>query len=122
MTRGARPTRRSNSAPVSPRFLGTELDVLAHGGHEQLIVRILEHQADPAPDLEEVRRGDTQAGDRDRPRLGSVNPVHVEDEGCLARSVGPEQSHPLPAMDVEIDVASRPRCRRDRRSRARGSR
>ena len=44
------PARRARR-PRSPRLAGPNADVVAHGRHEQLVVGVLEDDADPAPDL-----------------------------------------------------------------------
>ena len=45
---------RSSSAPLEAEVGRTEADVVADGAHEQLVVGVLEDDADPAPDLGEV--------------------------------------------------------------------
>ena len=43
----------------------TERDVVAYGRHEELVVRILEHDADATPDLGEVALVDGETADAD---------------------------------------------------------
>jgi hypothetical protein len=58
----------------------SERDVVAHGGHEELVVGVLEHETDPAPDLSKVGLGDGGVVDGDRARLDGEQPIEVEDE------------------------------------------
>ncbi len=41
------------------------------------------------------------------PLPGAQHPVEVEDEGRLAGAVRPEEGHPLPQVDVEVDAEER---------------
>ena len=50
-----------------PEVGRAERDVLAHRRHEQLVVRVLEHHADPAPDLHEVLAATGSPDTRDGP-------------------------------------------------------
>ncbi len=47
---------------AQPEVRGTERDVVAHGGHEQLVVGVLEDHPDPAADLSQMGFGDLQLG------------------------------------------------------------
>jgi hypothetical protein len=47
-------TRAASAAPLTPKF-GAERDVLADGRQEQLVVGVLEHDADAPADLAQVR-------------------------------------------------------------------
>ena len=81
-----------------------EGDVVAHGGHEQLVVGVLEHDADPPADLGEVGLHHRQPADDHLARPAVVDPVEVEDERGLARPVGPEHGHPLPRPHGEVEA------------------
>ena len=54
-------TRRLELGAAQPEVGRAERDVVAHGRHEQLVVGVLEDDADPAPHLQQVRVGDRQA-------------------------------------------------------------
>ncbi len=86
---------------------GPEGDVLGHGGQEELVVRVLEDDPDPAPDLPEVpaRHGETADGYRAVARR--EDPVEVQHQGGLAGAVRAEQGHPLAALDPEVDPVER---------------
>ncbi len=81
--------------------------VVAHGGHEQLVVGVLEDDADPAPDFPQRRLADAQAvhGHRAGPR--GQRAVQVQHQGRLAGPIGPEDGHPLPRGDVQVDPEQR---------------
>jgi hypothetical protein len=94
----------------------TERDVVAHRRHEELVVGVLEDQAHPSPDLEQVGLGDRQPGDGDRPVARPEDAVEVEDERGLPGTVRAEQGDPLPRVHVQVDaeqglVAARVRVR-----------
>ena len=84
-----------------------ERDVLAHGGHEQLVVGVLEDDPHAAPDLLEVRLLHRQPRDRDRPGTGGEDPVEVQHQRGLAGAVGTEQGDPLAPVDVQVDPEER---------------
>jgi hypothetical protein len=79
----------------------TEGDIFADGGHKQLVVRILKHQAERAAGrLKGVgREGDVAHADV--PGAGGVKTVEVQQQGGLARPVGTDQSDGFPRLDVE---------------------
>jgi hypothetical protein len=85
----------------------TERDVLAHRGHEELVVRVLEHQPDAPAQLAHVVATDAQPRDVELAATGQ-QPVEVEHERGFARAVGPEQRDPLVLRDLEVDAAQRP--------------
>ena len=55
-------TRASSSAPRSPRLAGPKATSSRHGRHEELVVGVLEDDADPAADLGEVLLGHRESG------------------------------------------------------------
>ncbi len=87
--------------------LGPEGDVLADGAHEQLVVGVLEHDADAAADLEQVLLGHRQARDRDAAQAGHQDAVEVQHQRGLAGTVRTEQGDPLSLVDVEVDAVQR---------------
>ena len=84
-----------------------EGDVLADGGHEQLVVGVLEDDADPPPDLLQVPLGDRQPGDLHAAAPAAQDAVEVQHQGGLAGAVGPEQRDPLAALDAQVDAVER---------------
>ena len=88
---------------AQPEVGRPERHVVAHGGHEQLVVGVLEDDADPASHLEQVRAGDRQPRDGDASRAGREDAVEVQHQGRLARAVGAEQGDPLPRVHVQVD-------------------
>jgi hypothetical protein len=84
---------------------GAERDVLADGRHEELVVGVLEDDADPAPDLPQallVLGVDELAAHVHRAETAVQDPVEVQDEGRLARPVGAEQRHALALADGDV--------------------
>ena len=84
------------TSPVDPlgqlRIAVAEIDraeghVVAHGGHEQLIVGILEDNADPATDLPQRRFADRQPVDGHRAGPRGQGPVQVQDQRRLASAM-----------------------------------
>ena len=71
-----------------------ERDVVAHRGHEQLVVGILEHDADPPADLLQVAPCHRQPADRTSPLAGGVDAVEVQHERGLAGAVGARAPRP----------------------------
>ena len=84
-----------------------EAHVLADRAHEQLVVGVLEHDADPAPDLGDVVLGDRQPADGDAPGAGDEDAVEVQHQRGLAGAVGAEQGDALALVDVEVDAEQR---------------
>ena len=84
-----------------------EADVGADRAHEQLVVGVLEDDADPAADLGDVVLGDREAADRDAARAGGQDAVEVQHQRGLAGAVGAEQRDPLALVDVEVDAVER---------------
>ena len=83
---------------------GAKGDILPDRRHEQLIVRILKDNSDPPADLLQVFIDQRQSGDPNRPALRAKDPVQMEDERRLARTVRAEQGDPLGRMNVETRV------------------
>jgi hypothetical protein len=63
--------------PFQAEIGGAEGHVLSHGGHEELVVRVLEHQSHPPSDLEQVVIGQLQIADPDHPPVGAEEPVDL---------------------------------------------
>ncbi len=84
---------------------GPEGHVAVHGGQEELVVGVLEHDAHPPTYLTQVGLLHRQALDDDAPRTGLQDPVAVQHEGRLARPVGAQHRHPLPRCHPQIDAA-----------------
>ena len=103
----ARWTRASSSSPSSPRLAGPKPTSCADRAHEQLVVGVLEDDADPAPDLGDVLLGDRQPADRHAPGAGGEDAVEVQHQRGLAGAVGAEQGDPLAAVDVQVHAEQR---------------
>ncbi len=88
--------------PLESGRRGTEGHVLADRRHEQLVVRVLEHDADPASDLGHVPLAHGQPGDVHGTRAAGQDAVEVEHEGRLAGAVRAEQRDPLAAREGEV--------------------
>src|SRR6185369_4100478 len=84
-----------------------ERDVVVHGRHEQLIVGILEDDADALAHLAQVGLGDREARDPHLARAAPEDAVEMEDEGGLAGAVRAEQRDPLAFVDPEVDAEER---------------
>jgi hypothetical protein len=102
----------AEDAPVElgtaqPEIGRAECDVVTHCRHEQLVVGILEDDADPPADLGEVTLDDGEAGDAHLAVRGEVDAVQVQYERGLARTVGPEERHLLAGLDREVDAEQR---------------
>src|SRR4051794_3486281 len=95
----ARRTQASSSAPRRPEAAGPKATSSRTVGTEQLVVGILEDDADTAADLGEVLFLDRQSGHSDGAGSGLEDAVEVQDEGGLACAVRAEQRDPLTAGD-----------------------
>ena len=84
---------------------GAEGDVFEEGRQEELVVGVLEHEADPAADVPGGVVLDGGPVDVDAAGLGEEEPVEVEEEGALPRAVGAEERHALAWLDREGQVA-----------------
>ena len=81
-----------------------ERHVLPHGGEEQLIVWVLEDQANLGADTGQGVRPDLVAGDPDRPGLRKQQSVEVVHQRGLAGPVRAEHRHPLPRPNGQVDA------------------
>ena len=94
--RAPRRPAASSSAPRSPRLAGPKADVVAHGRHEQLVVGVLEDDADPAADLAQVRlRRPGARRPAPSPAPAAEDAVEVQHERRLAGAVRAEEGDPL---------------------------
>jgi hypothetical protein len=82
-------------------------DVVQHGRAKELVIRILKHEADPAPDRGIVRGNYLQPTDEQPPRRRGQQPVQVAHQRGLARAVRTDQRHALPALDRQVHPAQR---------------
>ena len=112
-------TRRSSSVAAQAGVGRPERHVLADGRHEQLVVGVLEDDADPATDLRQVRFATGSPLTVDRAGAGGEDAVQVQHQGGLAGAVGPEQGDPLTAVRRAGRRRTAPGGRRDRRRRGR---
>ena len=87
--------------PWEPLVQRAERDVLRHGRHEQLIVRILEDDADARPQVVQRLVTHREAGDLEL-SLTAEQPVQVEHERGLAGAIRPEQRDAL-TVTHEVD-------------------
>ena len=108
------PTARERSVDPGIEFVAgdaevgrTERHVGADRGHEQLIVGVLEDDADAPADLAEVRLGHGQPADVDSAALGSVDAVEVQDQGGLAGAIRAEYGNAFATVDREVDAVER---------------
>ena len=88
----------------------TEGNVFADRRHEELVVGILEDDADFATHSSErflVRRVDAFTGNLDETVLGGVDAVHVHDERGLPRAIRAEQRDAFTLFDHEIHAVQR---------------
>ena len=81
-----------------------EGDVVAHGGAEQLIVGILEDEADGGPNPSEVPTLHRHAADRDRSVGWLVRAVEMQHQRGFACAVRADQRHLLSPRDREVDA------------------
>ena len=89
---------------TQPDVVRPEGHVVPDRRHEQLVVGVLKDDPHPPPDLQEVLAGDGHSGDGHRPGGRLVNPVEVQDERRLARSVRTQQGYPLGAVHMQVDT------------------
>ena len=87
---------------------GAERYVVGDRRHEQLVVGVLEHQADPAADLRPRCRLPTRSpATSTLPVAGLEDAVEVQHQRGLAGPVRPEQRDPLAARDGQVDAEQR---------------
>ena len=92
-----------------PQVAGAERHVLAHGGGEQLVLGILEHEPHlAAAGLRRALVGQILPVQQHAPARGMHEAVHVLDEGALAASRMPGDAEELAVVQRERDVAQRP--------------
>ena len=84
----------------------SERDVLAHRRHEQLVIRVLEDQADVSADLPQRPRADRDACDLDF-ALAQQEAVEAQHQGRLAGAVRAEHGDPLAVRHVQLDAVQR---------------
>ena len=106
---------------ADPEVRGAEGDVVAHGRHEQLVVGVLEHDADAAADLLQVLLLDRQPADADRAGCAGWMPLRCSTSVVLPAPFGPEEGDALPAGDRQVDAEQRLACRPGRRRRGRAT-
>ncbi len=86
----------------------TEGDVVGHRREQQLVVGILEDEADPAADLGHVGAVHVESRDRDGAGPALQGTDQVQGEGGLAAAVRPEDGDPLTPLDHEVDAGQGP--------------
>jgi hypothetical protein len=87
---------------------GPEGHVLADGGHEELVVGVLEDDAHAPAHLGDVGVVDAEAVDPDGAGGGPQDAVEVEHQRGLAGPVGPEDGDALAGRDGQVHVPQRP--------------
>ncbi len=86
-----------------------ESDVLLDGGGEELIVGVLEDDADAAENFPVLYALHRFAIEKNPPQGGAQQTVEMLDEGRLAAAVGAEDRQKLPPPDLQIDPVERRR-------------
>ena len=95
---------------LGPRQLHVERSkrhVLSHRRHEELVVRVLEHQPDASAKFGQRLLADVQAGDLQRSAAGGQQTVEVEHERGLARAIRTEDRNALTMLDTQIETVQR---------------
>ena len=82
-----------------------EVQLGLNAAAEQLVVRVLEHEADGGRDPVDGYAGHARAGDPNVTFGGGEEAVQVLHEGRLARSVLADDGDGLAGWDVEVDPA-----------------
>ena len=93
------PHARGDLVPRQAEIQRAEGDVLTDGGHEQLVVRVLEHEPDRGAQLADV----ADAGHVERAVTGQ-QAVQVQHQRRLAGAVGSEHGDPLALRHRQIDA------------------
>ncbi len=83
---------------------GAKGDVVEDGGGEELVIGILEDEADGGADGAQVLLVDGQPTGVDLTSLRQQQAVEVEKQGGLAGTVGADQGDFLAGLDLEGDV------------------
>jgi hypothetical protein len=86
---------------------GTEGAVFLHGCGEELVVRILEDEADPLVELLRGEASDLPPADGDPPRFCLEEADEELDQRRLPRAVGAQDRNELALFDVKIDPGER---------------
>ena len=86
-----------------------ECHILDHGGHKQLVVRILKNQPDLLPHASQILALDRHAAHADV-SVSREQPVQVQHESRLARAIGAENRHGFTRKKPEIDAIERHRA------------
>ena len=82
-----------------------ERHVVEDGGAEELVVRVLEHEANLGADAADGVLADRHPGDPHRAVLGPERAVELEHQRALAGAVRADQGHLLAGRDPEVDAA-----------------
>ena len=90
--------------PAQAEVGGAEAHVVGDGGHEQLVVRALEDDADAAADLGEGLPRHLDARDRHVAGGGGEEPGEVEHERGLPGAVGSEDGDAFAGAHLEVDA------------------
>ena len=77
---------------AQPQVGRAEGDVVAHRRHEQLVVRVLEDHADPAPDLQQVLLRDRETENLHRPAPAVRIPLRCRTRVVLPAPLGPSSA------------------------------
>lgn len=85
-----------------------ECDIVGHGGHEQLVVGVLEHESDCLAYARQGLWGDGNVADYDLALGGGEESVHVEHESRLSGTVGSYDGYLLAVRYEERYVVERP--------------
>ena len=86
---------------LEPEVERPERDVLGDGRHEELVVGVLEDEADRRAQVANVVLADGQARDLQLALTGQ-QPVEVEHQRRLAGAVGPQHGDALAVRDVQV--------------------
>jgi hypothetical protein len=89
------------------RLEGAEGDVIEDGGKEELVVGVLEEEADFAAKSGEVGGGDGEVADVEF-AFASEDSIEVEEEGGFAGAVGAEDGDAFGLVEMEVDSAEGP--------------
>ncbi len=103
--------QRRSHAILEPRAGEPEVerpegDVVAHRRHEELVVGILEDEADAGPQRLDVPVADVDPGHLEA-SLAAQEAVEVEHQGRLAGAVGSQHGDALPVGDVHVHAVER---------------
>ncbi len=88
-----------------PHVERAERDVVEHGGAEQLVVGVLEHEAHLGPDAPDRVLAHGHPRHVHAPVRGPERPVELEHERALAGAVRSDEGHLLARADAQVDAA-----------------